>query len=70
MKDTHMHMMEELNKNLSQNNLNFINNYNIMDIEPIPKPVETIKIKDIKLVKYLDNLFTDKWKTEYFNSKK
>ena len=65
-----MHTMEELNKNLSQSNLNFINNYIIMDIQPIPKPAETIKIKDIKLVKYLDYLYTDKWKAEYFNTKK
>ena len=70
MKDMLMNMMEEPNKNLSQSNLNFINNYIIMDIEPIPKPVETIKIKDIKLVKYLDYLYSDKWKTEYFNMKK
>ena len=65
-----MHMMEELNKNLSQNRLIIIINYIIMDIEPIPKPIKTIKIKDIKYIKNLDTLFSDKWKNEYFNVKK
>ena len=62
--------MEELNKNLSQSNLIFINNNIIMDIKPIPKPEDTIKIKDIKLVKFIDSLYTDKWKSDYFNIKK
>ena len=70
MKDMHMHMMEELNKNLSQNRLIIIINYIIMDIEPIPKPIKTIKIKDIKYIKNLDTLFSDKWKNDYFNVKK
>ncbi len=65
-----MHMMEELNKNLSQNRLIIIINYIIMDIEPIPKPIKTIKIKDIKYIKNLDTLFSDKWKNDYFNVKK
>tara|TARA_A100001011_G_C13771684_1_gene619472 strand:+ start:478 stop:603 length:126 start_codon:yes stop_codon:yes gene_type:complete len=41
-----------------------------MDIEPIPKPIKTIKIKDIKYIKNLDTLFSDKWKNDYFNVKK
>lgn len=70
MKDMDVHMMVELNKNLSQNRLIIIINYIIMDIEPIPKPIKTIKIKDIKYVNDLDTLFSDKWKNDYFNLKK
>jgi hypothetical protein len=70
MKDMHMHMMEGLNKNLSQNRLIIIINYIIMDIEPIPKPIKTIKVKDIKYIKNLDTLFSDKWKSDYFTPKK
>jgi hypothetical protein len=41
-----------------------------MDIEPIPKPIKTIKVKDIKYIKNLDTLFSDKWKSDYFTPKK
>lgn len=68
MKDMHMDTMEELNKSLNQNNY-FICNI-IMDIKPIPKPVKTIKIKDIKYIEYLDMLYDSDWINDYFNPKK
>ena len=37
------------------------------NIEPIPKPQEEIKIKDIVHVKYLDTLFTIEWKNKFLN---
>jgi hypothetical protein len=37
------------------------------NIEPIPKPLEEIKIKNIAHVKYLDGLFTIEWKNKFFN---
>ena len=38
-----------------------------MDIEPIPKPIKTIKISDIKYIKYLDNIYTSEWISDFFN---
>ena len=64
----HMHMMVVLNKNLSQNRLILLLLlYNMDNIEPIPKPPEEIKIKDIVHVKHLDSLFTTEWKNKFFN---
>ena len=64
----HMHMMVVLNKNLSQNRLILLSIlYNMDNIEPIPKPPEDIKIKDIVHVKHLDSLFTTEWKNKFFN---
>lgn len=64
-----MHMMVALNKNLSQNRLILLSIllYNMDNIEPIPKPPEEIKIKDIVHVKHLDSLFTTEWKNKFFN---
>ena len=63
-----MHMMVVLNKNLSQNRLILLLLlYNMDNIEPIPKPPEEIKIKDIVHVKHLDSLFTTEWKNKFFN---
>ena len=63
----HTHMMVVLNKNLSQNRLILLLLYNMDNIEPIPKPPEEIKIKDIVHVKNLDSLFTTEWKNKFFN---
>ncbi len=64
----HTHMMVVLNKNLSQNRLILLSIlYNMDNIEPIPKPPEAIKIKDIVHVKHLDTLFTKEWKNKFFN---
>ena len=38
------------------------------NIEPIPKPPEEIKIKDIVHVKHLDSLFTIEWNTCFINN--
>tara|TARA_B100000963_G_C22438465_1_gene585420 strand:- start:363 stop:491 length:129 start_codon:yes stop_codon:yes gene_type:complete len=40
------------------------------DIKPLPKPVSDIKKIDVKLVKNLDDLFSEKWINEYFSPKK
>jgi len=64
----HTHMMVALNKNLSQNRLILLLLlYNMDNIEPIPKPPEQIKIKNIIHVKHLDSLFTTEWKNKFFN---
>jgi hypothetical protein len=64
----HTHMMVALNKNLSQNRLILLLLlYNMDNIEPIPKPPEEIKIKNIVHVKHLDSLFTTEWKNKFFN---
>ncbi len=61
-------MMVALNKNLSQNRLILLLLlYNMDNIEPIPKPPEQIKIKNIIHVKHLDSLFTTEWKNKFFN---
>ena len=64
-----MHTMVALNKNLSQNRLILLSIllYNMDNIEPIPKPPEEIKIKNIVHVKHLDSLFTTEWKNKFFN---
>lgn len=60
--------MVALNKNLSQNRLILLLLlYNMDNIEPIPKPPEEIKIKNIVHVKHLDSLFTTEWKNKFFN---
>lgn len=60
--------MVALNKNLSQNRLILLLLlYNMDNIEPIPKPPEQIKIKNIIHVKHLDSLFTTEWKNKFFN---
>ena len=40
------------------------------NIKPLPKPVSDTKKIDVKLVKNLDNLFSEKWISEYFSPKK
>lgn len=40
------------------------------DIKPLPKLVTDTKKIDVKLVKNLDNLFSEKWISEYFSPKK